>query len=314
VDTWWRERSSVKVRGGLTKAIAPSPTMRARIARVVPVLRVVGFAAAVGIVVAMAVSAAGEVRTEDLTWWPLLAAALPALAWWLGLARAWALLVRGRATGHDVAMWCRTQALRYVPGGIWAPASRAVVMHGTALDRVSTVAAENVVALAAALSVGALALGLVDNARWLLLAPAVAAPVVASVLTVRRTRIGPARLLRTTVNDLMAFVAYAACAALVQAAVSGWHDSVAVAGAACVAWAAGLVVVLAPGGVGVRELTFVALAGGTLPHAQLTAGAVTTRLLTIVVEAGVLVVAGRPGAARAPENDDAGQPVPGIAD
>jgi len=93
------------------------------------------------------------------------------------------------------------------------------------------------------------------------------------------------------------------CAVMVQAAVSGWHDWLAVAGAAAVAWGAGLIVVLAPGGVGVREVTYVGLAAGAAPHADLVAAAVTMRLLTIVVETAVLIVAGRPGAPPAPRVD-----------
>jgi len=296
VQTWWRERRADEG-GGLAAAVS---ALRARIAPAVPVLRALGFAVAVGIVIVMAVGAARDVETQKLTWWPLAPAAIAALAWWLALARAWALLVQGRATGHDIATWCRTQALRYLPGGIWAPASRVVVVHGTPLDKVTTVAAENMIALCAALTVGGVALAIGDW-RWLGLALAVVAPLAISALTTKRTRIGPARALHVTANDLLAFVAYAVCAALVQAAVSGWHDLLHVAGAASVAWGAGLVVVLAPGGVGVREVTYVALAAGTLPRAELTAGAVTMRLITIAVEAGVLLVAGRPGATAAPQ-------------
>jgi glycosyl transferase family 2 len=300
VQTWWRERRAVEG-GGVAATIA---AVRARVAPVVPVLRVAGFVVAVGIVIAMAVGAARDVDTSKLTWWPLAPAAVAGLVWWLLLARAWALLVQGRATGRDVATWCRTQALRYLPGGIWAPASRVVVVQGTPLDRITTVAAENIIALCAALTVGGVALA-VGDARWLALVLAVAAPVLGSALTARRTRISPARTMHVTVNDLVAFVAYAACASLVQAAVSGWHDALTIAGAAAVAWGAGLVVVLAPGGVGVREVTYVALAAGTLPKSELTAAAVTMRLLTIVVEAGVLLVAGRPGATGdAPRSED----------
>jgi uncharacterized membrane protein YbhN (UPF0104 family) len=67
-----------------------------------------------------------------------------------------------------------------------------------------------------------------------------------------------------------------------------------VAGAAAIAWSAGLVVVIAPGGIGVRELVYVALLAGVLPRADAAAAAVTMRLVTIAAEAAVLVIAGRP--------------------
>jgi uncharacterized membrane protein YbhN (UPF0104 family) len=68
-----------------------------------------------------------------------------------------------------------------------------------------------------------------------------------------------------------------------------------------VAWAAGLVVVIAPSGVGVREWVYVKLLAGTLPHAQLEAAAVTMRLVMIVAECIILVIVGRPGRQAPPE-------------
>ncbi|MEA2395739.1 MAG: glycosyltransferase 2 family protein [Solirubrobacteraceae bacterium] len=268
----------------------------ATVARLLPALRVVGFVAALGVVAAMAVGAARDVRLQELRWWLLVPAALAAVAWWLLLARGWALLVRGRATRPDVSTWCRTQALRYLPGGIWAPASRLVVVDGTALDRVSTVAAENVIALCAALAVGGPALALAGAPWWAALVVLAAAPVVAARLTAARSRVDPDRARRATVNDVAAFGAYAASAVLVQAAISGWHHPLAVAGAAAIAWSAGLVVVIAPSGIGVRELVYVALLAGVLPKTDAAAAAVTMRLVTIAAEAAVLVIAGRPAA------------------
>ncbi|MEA2255932.1 MAG: glycosyltransferase 2 family protein [Solirubrobacteraceae bacterium] len=266
----------------------------ALVARLLPALRVVGFLAALGVVVAMAVGAARHVRLQDMHWWLLAPAALAAVVWWVLLARGWALLVRGRATRADVGTWCRTQALRYLPGGFWAPASRLVVVDGTPLDRVSTVAAENVIALCAALAVGGPALALAGAPWWAPLVLLAGAPVLAARLTATRSRIDPDRAARATVNDVAAFGAYAASAVLVQAAISGPHHLPAVAGAAAIAWSAGLVVVIAPGGIGVRELVYVALLAGVLPRADAAAAAVTMRLVTIAAEAAVLVIAGRP--------------------
>jgi uncharacterized membrane protein YbhN (UPF0104 family) len=96
------------------------------------------------------------------------------------------------------------------------------------------------------------------------------------------------------VNYLGAFAAYLAAAVLVQAAVSGWQDPLTVAGAAALAWGAGLVVVIAPGGIGVRELVYTELLAGSLPRGEAVAGALTFRLVTIAAELAVLVVAGRP--------------------
>lgn len=271
--------------------------MRARLERLrplIPAARAAGFVAALAIVVAMGVKAVEDVDFATVTWWPLPVATVVAGVWWLLLARGWALLVSGRAARADVSTWCRTQALRYLPGGIWAPVSRGAVMGGAALDRVATVGAENVIALAAALALGGLSLTLAGQIAWAPLILVLALPPLAARLTAGRTRIAPARTARATLNYLAAFAAYIAAAVLVQAAVSGWQDPLTVAGAAALSWGAGLVVVIAPGGIGVRELVYAELLSGSLPHGEVVAGALMFRLVTIVAELAVLAAAGRP--------------------
>ena len=283
-----------------TPRAAPSPTRRRlaaareRIAPFVPVLRVVGFVAAVGIVVWMGVQAAQEVEGDELAWgW--LAASVPAVGlWWILLANGWALLVEGRTTRHDVSVWCRTQALRFLPGGIWAPASRATVVHGSVAEKIAAVAGENLLALGAAVSIGGVAMALAGPIWWIGLAPALLVPVIAARRLEGRIRVTPKRAMQGATNYLVAFLAYAVGAVLVQVAVSGSVDILLVAGAASLAWAAGLVVVIAPSGIGVRELVYVELMASSLPHAQLAAGAVALRLVSILAELVVLLIAGRP--------------------
>jgi hypothetical protein len=123
---------------------------------------------------------------------------------------------------------------------------------------------------------------------------AVAIPVIAARFTASRSRITPARARSSTVNYVIAFAGYMIAAVLVQGAISGWHDLASVAGAACLSWAAGLVVVVAPSGVGAREWVYVELLKGPIGHADLVAGALTLRVVTIVAELAVLIVAGRP--------------------
>src|SRR5205085_146664 len=102
--------------------------------------------------------------------------------WWALLARSWAILASGRGNRHDVAVWCRTQPLRYLPGGIWAPTSRVALVGGSAVDRVATVTAENVVALCAALAVAGAALAAGGRLAWAPLVLAVAIPPAAARL------------------------------------------------------------------------------------------------------------------------------------
>ena len=262
--------------------------------RVWPVAKALGTLIALAIVAVIAVKALKDLPDRNLNWWLLAAATGAALVWWVLLAGGWSLLAAGHWTMPEVARWCRTQALRYLPGGIWAPVSRVAVVGGTALDRMSTVAAENLTALAAAATVGGAALALSGRWVWGLLVLTAPAPLILSRLTAERTRVAPERVLPATAHYLGAFVAYVGSAVLVQAAVSGWSSSLAVAGASGLAWAAGLVVVFAPSGIGARELAYVALLSGVLPKGDPAAGAVVARMVTVVAELLTLMVVARP--------------------
>jgi hypothetical protein len=259
-----------------------------------PRVRAAGFVVSLALVAYVAVRAAHSVHPRELTWWPLALGFLLTAAWWLLLARGWSLLVSGRTTHRDVSVWCRTQALRYLPGGIWGPASRVTVAPGGLLGRVSVVAAENVISLCAALAVGGVALAASGQPWWIPLGLALALPALVVRRLPERTALAPVRVRAATWNYLLAFALYVGSAVLVQAAVSGFHHELLVAGAAGVSWGVGLVVVMAPGGIGVREVVYVGLASHAFASGQLAAGAVTMRLEAIVAELVVLVVAGRP--------------------
>jgi hypothetical protein len=275
------------------------PSVPRRWAPLLPALRVARFAVAVGIVVAMGVVAVRYVPSRPLTWWLLAPALGVTLVWWTMLARGWAILAAGRAAREDMGMWCRTQVLRYLPGGIWAPTSRVVLVGGSAADRLATVAAENFVALGAALAVGGAAFALGGRPVWALLALAPLGPIVAGRFARAHTRLDPRRLRAATANGLVGFVAYAGAVVLVQAAVSGWHEPLLVAGAAGISWAVGLVVVFTPGGLGARELAYAGLLAPTFAHGDVAAAAVVMRAVTIAAELVVLVVVARP--TRSPE-------------
>ncbi|MEA2382318.1 MAG: hypothetical protein QOH72_2289 [Solirubrobacteraceae bacterium] len=272
----------------------PRRRWAARLAPILPALRVARFALAVGLVIAMGVVAVRYVRFASLTWWLLVPALALAVAWWALLARGWAILASGRTTRHDVGLWCRTQVLRYLPGGIWAPTSRVALVGGSVVDRLATVAAENVVSLCAALALGGVALAASGRPAWAALVLAAAVPMAATRLAAGRTRLDAARLRRATGNGLLAFGCYVFAAVLVQAAVSGVHRPLLVAGAAGIAWAAGLVVVFAPGGLGARELAYAGLLASSFARRDLAAAAVVMRATTIAAELLVLLAVGRP--------------------
>jgi hypothetical protein len=259
-----------------------------------PAVKALGTLASLAIVVVIAVKAFRDLPDRHVRWGLMAPAVACTALWWVLLAGGWSVLARGQWTLADVARWFRTQALRYLPGGIWAPVSRVAVTSGSALDRVSTVVAENLIALCAASAIGGGALALSGRPAWGLLVLALAVPFAGAQLVRSRTRVEHARVRAATVTYLTAFGAYVAAALLVQAALSHLDDPLQIAGAAALAWAAGLVVVFAPSGIGARELAYVALAGGALPHGDASAGAVLLRLVTVVAELAALLVVAWP--------------------
>jgi len=268
--------------------------LRARLAPALPALRVGRFVLAVGLVVAMGVIAVRDVPFASLTWWLLVPALLAIGAWWVLLARGWSLVAAGRTTRGEMGMWCRTQVLRYLPGGIWAPTSRVALVGGSAVDRLATVAAENVASLCAALALGGAAMAASGRPVWGALVLVLLVPVLGVRVARGRTRLDARRGRRATVNALAAFGFYLVAAVLVQSAVTNSHDLMLVAGAAGISWAVGLMVVITPGGLGARELVYAGLLAPSFRHADAAAAAVVLRALTIAAELAVLLVVGRP--------------------
>jgi uncharacterized membrane protein YbhN (UPF0104 family) len=165
-------------------------------------------------------------------------------------------------------------------------------VRGRVRDKATAVVAENVIVLAAALGVGAI-WATVHHPYFLPAAVLLLVPVLAANWLERRSRVTKVGIVRTTGLYGFGYVAYGVSALLTQVAVSGVRTPtypLYVAGAACLAWAIGLVVVFAPGGVGVREVVYVWLLSGLYPHSELQAAAVTSRLITILAELTVLCV------------------------
>lgn len=265
---WWRERGP----------------------RLVGVARTLFYPVALALVAYMGYQAASQADIGNLRFAPLLLALPLALVWWLSLALGWSFLAGESTHREAMAAWCQTQVARYVPGGIWAVVTRAATVRGRLRDKAAAVTAENVTVLLVSVAVGS-AWATARDLRWLPLTLLVAAPVLVSRWLERRTRITRERVRRTSLTYAVGFGAYGVMNVLVQLAVSGSPGSASplyVAGAACLAWAVGLVVVIAPGGVGVREVVYVWLLSGLYPTHQLEAAAVVSRVVTVLAELLVL--------------------------
>jgi hypothetical protein len=261
---------------------------------VVGVLRAAFYPCALVLVGYMGYEAAIATDFSQLHYWPLAVAFLAAVIWWVSLAWGWASLIDGDSSA--AAMWCKTQVARYVPGGIWQLVARAATVKGRVRDKLTAVTAENVIVLLVALAVGG-AWASIHDWRWSPLVVLLVAPLLASRWLENRTSITRRGVRRTAGRYALGYVAYGVMGVLVQVAVSGFRDPtypLYVAGATCVAWAVGLVVVFAPGGVGVRELVYVWMLHDLYPRAELEGAAVTSRLVTVVAELVVLALVSRP--------------------
>jgi glycosyltransferase 2 family protein len=269
--------------------------LRGRVPRLVAVLRVVYYPAAIALVAWMGIDAARGLE-QRVNWAAVAGCFVAALVWWLTQAYSWANLVTERFDHDQVGRWCRTQVTRYLPGGIWAPLARSTLVRGRVRDKLAAVAAEGVIQLCLALSVGALWM-IIRQPRFLPMAVVGIVPLALAGWLQRRTQVTRRGILRASLVSAAGWVAYGVSAVLAQVAVTGLQDDIYplyVAGAACVAWAVGLVAVFAPSGVGVREVVYVWFLSSLYPRAGLQGASVLQRLVTIAAELAVLIAIGLP--------------------
>jgi hypothetical protein len=300
--------------GRAVRAHALVAALRGRVPRLVAVLRVVYYPAAVALVAWMGIDAARGLE-QQVNWAAVAGSILAAVLWWLAQAYSWANLVSERFEHDQVGRWCRTQVTRYLPGGIWAPLARSTLVHGRIRDKLAAVTVEGVIQLCLALAVGALWM-IFRQPRFLPMAVLAFLPLALAGWLQRRTQVSRRGIVRASLVAGAGWVAYGVAAVLAQVAVTGVQDHIYplyVAGAACVAWAVGLVAVFAPSGVGVREVVYVWFLSGLYPRPELQGASVLQRLVTIAAELAVLIAIGLPWLRRrmeAPPAAEPGDPAP----
>jgi hypothetical protein len=280
---WHRRADALLARLGVLQQRAP---------RLIAILRVAYYPFALALVAYIGYKASRRIDLSTLHYWPLLGSYAAGLVWWCSLGLGWSALISERYSFSPMGTWCRTQVARYLPGGIWAPIARATTVKGRVRDKVAAVGAENVVVLSVALAVGALWASIHDP-RWLPLVLVGLAPLLGVRWLERRTKVTRRGVIRAGLTYAVGYVAYGVSGILSQVAVSGVRHPtypLYVAGASCVAWAVGLVVVFAPGGVGIREVVYIWMLSGLYPHAQLQGAAVANRLSSVLAELTVLAV------------------------
>lgn len=289
--------------GYAVRAHAAANDFRRRMPRLVAVLRAAYYPTAIALVVWMGIDAARALQHDQVNWVAVGGSFLVALVWWLSLIYGWANLVTERFDHSQAGPWCRTQVTRYLPGGIWAPLARTTIVRGRIRDRLAAVVAENTIQLCVALAIGVLWMTIHDP-RWLPLALLPTVPLLLSGWLQRRTKVTRRGVIRASLVYGVGWIAYGLSALLAQIAVTGIRDQtypLYIAGAACVAWAVGLVVVIAPGGVGVREVVYIWFLSSLYPREALQGASVLLRIVTIAAELAVLIAVGLPWVRRLTE-------------
>jgi uncharacterized membrane protein YbhN (UPF0104 family) len=284
--------------------LARARIIQQRVPRLVAFTRSAYYPVALAIVAYFLYSTVRKVDVSKLHWVPLVFSYVFALGWWLSLGLGWSALITERFEFIPVANWCKTQVPRYLPGGIWAPVARATTVKGRVRNKVAAVFAENITLLFVALGVGALWAG-VHNPLFI---PGIVlgfVPIIAIRWLEKRSAVTRKGVRRASITYAVGFVCYGIAGLLSQISFSGLHRPtypLYVAGASCVAWAIGLVVVFAPGGVGVRELVYVwMLSDLTYSSTELKGAAIANRIASIFAELTVLAIVTRPRLRRGAE-------------
>ena len=219
------------------------------------------------------------------------------------------------ALGEALRQYFVGELGKYVPGGVWSVVGRGELARNSGLSRVSSYGATMVsiaIAYLAAIGTAGLAVlagGAGSDGSWALIILLV--PVVLLVLHPRAIRLGidvvskigrrsteldpPSwgTAIRLMLFHVPAWVAIGAATWLVSLSLdTGSPELTNILFAAVISWISGLLAVPVPGGIGVREPVFVALATSLSTAGVAAAVALTARLLFILVDVGsALVVA-----------------------
>jgi hypothetical protein len=226
---------------------------------------------------------------------------------------------RSAATSEGLIVWGKANLAKYLPGNVLHFAGRQLLgaQHGWPQAKIATASlleAGLFVLLPALLVALALVtagdMGLLGDAGWLgflvaggagglalllfgaRLAPLLPAPVARLLARLELTH--PAALVPAVLYFLLFFVGMALIVCWLYRQVSGSADTAdlpILVGAFLISWLIGFAIPGAPGGIGVREGTFALLGGLALGHDTLVVVALLMRLVTLVGEGLLFVLA-----------------------
>lgn len=247
----------------------------------------------------------------------LLAAAFAALVAGRGVVAvaSWTMVARrlaGVGTRPAALAWLGSLVGKYIPGGIWQPVGaidRLRRSGARTADAASVVVMDAATSIVAGLAVGLVAVpGLVRSDRgtaaWLLLGlpallllhPKVFALAFRAVYRLRGgdapTEVPRGSLVAAAVVlQAIGWVLAGVSLSLVLSSVGGPARPAFVVPAAALSWAAGLLVLIAPAGLGVREVVLLALLSTITTRDVALAAAVLSRGLFVLLDVGGTVIA-----------------------
>lgn len=284
----------------------PPPRVRLRRAlAAVALLVAVGFGA---FAVASRPAEVGRAVTAIGVWRLLAALPLAALAV-AATAQCWRTLLAGLGgwlpLGVAHRVFYTTQAGKYVPGAVWPFVAQDLAARQHGIPRRSVHAATAsflLLHLATALAVAAATLHGTSAApwRWLMMlgAAAAVAPLVPPGAAPLRRRLdlppraGGRPLIAGTGWMLTAWLGYGGALAVLLDPFTGGSETVRIGvGGAALAWAVGLLVVVAPAGAGGREAALVLATAPLLPLGTAVSAALAWRLVTTVADLGLAAAA-----------------------
>jgi len=191
------------------------------------------------------------------------------------LAMAWAGCAGGLPLVRALAVYGPGVIAKYVPGTILQYASRQVLGAAAGLAHPAMIRASVIEAAVHLLAVLCVVAAFLSGA----LLP-IGGAVVGSVLALASR----SPLLRAVALQMIFFLSFASIVAVLASLIGFAHPYV-VAGQFMLAWLAGFLVPVAPGGIGVREAALLALAAASGESAQVMTLALLVRLVTTVGDA-----------------------------
>jgi uncharacterized membrane protein YbhN (UPF0104 family) len=287
---------------------------RSRWSRAAPIVRAVVALLAIALLVLALWRSWPDVRSAlvAIGWAPafgaLLLAALATLLSALSFRVVMVGLHAGRSARRDVEDFLASQIAKYLPGGFWAVAAQTELSADAGVPRRRSGAAYVLtvtISLAAALALSPLAgtAALTHRAVWVgavaVLLVVATGLVLPRVLPQRVPAVGARTLIAAALLALATWAAFGTHLwLLVRASGTDHPFSYATAvGTFAFAWALGLVAVVAPAGIGVRELALIGLLTPVLSggHAAALAVVVLSRCITSVSDAafGLAALAAR---------------------